>query len=452
MFGVLIWTIILCYVCYLWDVYSYWRRRGVCGPKPLPLIGNYGSIFQTMNETEFMTKLYKEYPNEKLIGVYRGLQPVLLVRDKELFKYFLIQDNQLFQRIITGMPKNVAKQNEIKAIKAPLLKQPLEGILYKRRVYDKLLSYLQSTTVKNYLIHVDELVKKKTKFNFNNLHYKFMLDISSAIISGMNINTFQNDSDYERAITYIIENMITTTRTVQMIATYPSLFSIFTKFAYSYTAYKKLENILKNAVSQNKTIDEDPTTIMQHLLQLQGKQFTSPRSGHILNIDYKFIVQFCATLSFAGIKPMSRCLSFIFYELALNQDMQNKVYDEVSEVMRKHNEKLSVNALYEMKYSEMIIRETIRVYLGVSFRRRSIGTYNIPGTKVTIDEQTIVYLPSPCVHKDPQYFSNPDEFDPENFSPTSKLKTPRMAYLPFGAGQRVCIGNYNYILHIIVLR
>lgn len=446
MFGILIWTIIVCYVYYLWHVYSYWRRRGVCGPNPLPFIGNYGPVlFQTMNQSQFMTKLYKEYPNEKLIGIYRGLQPVLLVRDIELFKYFLIQDNQSFLRILPELPKQIIKKDAIIVLRAPLLKQPVEGILYKRRVYENLLSYLQSTAMKNYLNHIDELVKKKAKFNVNTLHYKFILDMTSAMIFGKNINTFQNDSDYEKAVNYITENMFKKTRTTQVLSTYPLLFSIFTKFAYSTTAFNKLANIVKKVLNENQNIGEDPTTIVEHLLQLQGKQFTSPRSGSILDVDNKFIVQFITTLSYAGISAVSRSLTFMFYELAMNQDIQNKVYEEVSQVMRKHNGKLSVNTLYEMKYSEMVIKETLRLHPGdEGLTRKSVGPYNIPGTKVTIDEQTTVYLLRNCVHQDPQYFANAEVFDPENFSPTNKLKIPRMAYLPFGAGHKICVGNYSF--------
>nr|CAD7204332.1 unnamed protein product [Timema douglasi] len=85
--------------------------------------------------------------------------------------------------------------------------------------------------------------------------------------------------------------------------------------------------------------------------------------------------------------------------------------------------------------------ETLRKYPSVpNLERMCTKEYEIPETDVTIDEGTLVMIPSYALHHDPEYFPDPEKFDPDRFSKENKNSFPQYTYLPFGEGPRICIG------------
>lgn len=67
--------------------------------------------------------------------------------------------------------------------------------------------------------------------------------------------------------------------------------------------------------------------------------------------------------------------------------------------------------------------------------------YKIPGSDGIIKKGTTVVLPFDAIHHDPDYYPSPDTFNPERFHGNSKDRIPPFAYLPFGEGPRICIGQ-----------
>lgn len=74
--------------------------------------------------------------------------------------------------------------------------------------------------------------------------------------------------------------------------------------------------------------------------------------------------------------------------------------------------------------------------------RRCTKEYAIPKTDVVLQEGTLVLISSLGIQHDPDYYPNPEVFDPDRFSPESKLSRHSCTWLPFGEGPRICIGKY----------
>jgi cytochrome P450 len=99
-----------------------------------------------------------------------------------------------------------------------------------------------------------------------------------------------------------------------------------------------------------------------------------------------------------------------------------------------------VDDLAKLPYTEMVLREAIRLYPPAPGVARepiedvSIGGYDVPkGSLVTINMYAL--------QRDSRFFEDPERYDPDRFAPGWEERIPRHAYLPFGSGPRVCIGN-----------
>lgn len=75
-------------------------------------------------------------------------------------------------------------------------------------------------------------------------------------------------------------------------------------------------------------------------------------------------------------------------------------------------------------------------------------TYKIPGTDIVIEPGTKVHIPIHSIQQDPDYYSNPEEFNPERFSEENKDK--KYPFLAFGDGPRICIGKKYFVVAQLV--
>jgi cytochrome P450 len=83
----------------------------------------------------------------------------------------------------------------------------------------------------------------------------------------------------------------------------------------------------------------------------------------------------------------------------------------------------------------------MRLYPSASgILREALHNIDINGYSVP-KGATILFSPY-TLHRRPEYFPEPEVFDPERFTPEREKVLPRYAYLPFGAGPRICIGNH----------
>ena len=145
------------------------------------------------------------------------------------------------------------------------------------------------------------------------------------------------------------------------------------------------------------------------------------------------------TLLFAGHDTTTSTIGFMFHELALQPDIADALRRELQDAAGAAAPEASQLMSGELQLLEMVQDETLRMYppawIGA---RKALQTYEFAGQ--TIPGGAYVNYSSWVSHHLPHVFAEPKEFRPERFTPAAKAALPKGAYVPFGAGSRICIG------------
>lgn len=159
---------------------------------------------------------------------------------------------------------------------------------------------------------------------------------------------------------------------------------------------------------------------------------------------------------FAGFETVSTNLSFMAYELAINEDIQNKLIEEIDEIIQNCNGDVTYEIILKIKYLDMVISETLRKWSSPFVDRLCVKDFviepKVDGEKEIVVEKGVgILIPIYGFHMDPRYFPEPDRFDPERFSEENKKNIVPYSYMPFGIGPRNCIGSRFALLEMKVL-
>lgn len=146
----------------------------------------------------------------------------------------------------------------------------------------------------------------------------------------------------------------------------------------------------------------------------------------------------------AGFETSSTTMGFCLYELAKNEDVQNRVRKEIDEVLARHKGEITYESVNEMQLLEMCIDETLRMYPPVfNLVRQCNKNWKIPGSNIVIEKGVSVVIPAFAIQRDAKYYPNPDQFQPERFSEENSAGKTFVdrPYMSFGDGPRICIGQ-----------
>ncbi|GGZ49337.1 cytochrome P450 [Streptomyces inusitatus] len=143
------------------------------------------------------------------------------------------------------------------------------------------------------------------------------------------------------------------------------------------------------------------------------------------------------TILFAGTETTASTLSWVFHELARHPEAERQVLAEIDEVVGERP--VTLDHVPRLTAVRRVLDEAIRLHGVTLLMRRTtqpveLGGFGVPaGTEIAFS----LY----AVHRDPALYSDPERFEPDRWLPERRAAVPREAFVPFGAGNRKCIGD-----------
>lgn len=190
--------------------------------------------------------------------------------------------------------------------------------------------------------------------------------------------------------------------------------------------------------------------LMQYLIQLRnnsdektdGDEWKVNATGKsIKSMTYEEIAGQVFIFYIAGSESSSSAIAYTLYELTQNEDLMKRAQEDVEESLKKHEGEMTYDSIMDMKFIDLCVKETLRKYPALPIlNRECTKDYQIPGSKFTIEKGTSIVISLLGLHRDEQFFPNPEQYDPDRFTDEKRAYDEDM-YMPFGAGPRICIGS-----------
>jgi cytochrome P450 len=182
-------------------------------------------------------------------------------------------------------------------------------------------------------------------------------------------------------------------------------------------------------IGQRRRSGEAPNDLLQLLLDSTDEETGEQMTDQQIRDE-------AITMFAAGHETSATGLSWLLWELARQPAIVSKIRKE-SELF---DNVPTFGQLMQMPYTRQVVEEGLRLYPPAwTMTREATVDNEIEGYQLT--GGTSVFLSVFELHRNPNLWSNPLVFDPENFNPESVRNRAKFNYLPFGAGPRICIGQ-----------
>lgn len=144
------------------------------------------------------------------------------------------------------------------------------------------------------------------------------------------------------------------------------------------------------------------------------------------------------TMLAAGTQTTATTIAWALHILSTNDDIQQRARAQIREVLGERN--MTFDDIERLDYIRRLLTETLRLYPPAWLLSRRAACEVTLGDHVLPPGASILFSPY-ALHRDPRTYPDPGVFDPDRWIPERAKSIPRPAFIPFGAGNRQCLGE-----------
>ncbi|XP_055589835.1 cytochrome P450 9e2-like [Uranotaenia lowii] len=439
-----------------------------------PLLGSLGPlILKRVTFYEFVQQIYDKFSDAKVFGLFFTMSRTFVIRDPELIKQIAVKDFEYFtdRRTLFGDENNdnpnllFAKAlGNLKGQKWRNMRATLSPAFTGSRM--RQMFCLMERYAEQMIAAVDResAATGSVDYEMRDFCTRVANDIIATCAFGLEVNSLD---DRENEFYKMGSKMVNFQRPTVMMKIFLNMLcpKLAVKLGLDLIDYEQgqyFSKLIKATIEARETHGTVRPDIIHLLMQARkGKLKQSSNEaaeekdtgfatveesqigreqieGKLTEIE---LIAQCLLFFLAGFDTISSLMQFVAYELAINPEVQQKLYQEIA---NDNASTLTYETLQNSKYLDMVVSEGLRLWPPPATERICVRDYELKlenGHNFVIEKDCAVWFPVSAIHKDPQYFPNPNKFDPERFSQTNRNNINRDAYQPFGIGPRNCIGS-----------
>jgi len=196
-------------------------------------------------------------------------------------------------------------------------------------------------------------------------------------------------------------------------------------------ARRRIDRVVYRVIAQRRAAgDSQADDLLSMLLNARDEAGTSMTDTQVRDEVMTILV--------GGYETAADALSWVWYLLSQHLAAQSKLHRELDTALAGRAP--TVADLPRLPYTGTVVAEALRLYPPApALGREVIAEFDLDGHRVP--KGTDVLVSQWVMHRDPRYFADPDEFNPDRWTDGLAERIPRFAYFPFGGGPRLCIGN-----------
>ncbi|XP_058064822.1 probable cytochrome P450 9f2 [Anopheles bellator] len=472
--------------------YFYFANKPIQFLKPSFPFGNQGALMMgKVTIFQHGRVLYEAFPNARVFGMFHLRQPVYLVRDPEMIKQITVKDFDHFvDHMATGLDDNTneemllpnslislrgQKWRDMRATLSPAFTGSKMRIMFgliAECAHSMMAHFCEEETKARANGHAGLQLEMKDVMS------RFANDVIGTAAFGIKVDSFRDPQNEFISMARSITNQENLWKAVKLLGFtfFPKLMSRLNIDFLS----KEEDRFFRGTITETMRVRDEQQIFRPDMIELlmqakkgslKHQQADEPqvaaegfatveesqigRRAHDRRWTDSELVAQAFIFFFAGYETISWTISFALYELAIAEDIQQKLFLELREAessLGDGGEDISYEKLQSLRYLDMVVSETLRKWpIGTLLNRECVRDYEYDdgnGTKFTIEKGMAVFISVIGMHFDPKYYTDPERFDPERFSEENRKNIQPGTYIPFGVGPRNCIGSRFALMEV----